>query len=83
MLWLALQFPRLALDTRPGAEAQSEPLAIIEAQGPRRIVVAATRAADRIALRLERFPDHAALGVGRRPGAIYAPAAGPIASNAW
>ncbi len=45
MLWLALQFPRLALDTRPGAEAQSEPLAIIEAQGPRRLVVAANAAA--------------------------------------
>ena len=45
MLWLALQFPRLALDTRPGAEAQSEPLAIIEAQGPRRIVVAANAVA--------------------------------------
>ena len=45
MLWLALQFPRLALDTRPGAEAQSEPLAIIEAQGPRRIIVAANAVA--------------------------------------
>lgn len=45
MLWLALQFPRLALDTRPGAEAQSEPLAVIEAQGPRRIVVAANAVA--------------------------------------
>lgn len=45
MLWLALQFPRLALDTRPGAEAQSEPLAIIEAQGARRIVVTANAAA--------------------------------------
>ena len=45
MLWLALQFPRLALDTRMGAEAQSEPLAIIEPQGARRIVVAANAAA--------------------------------------
>ena len=45
MLWLALQFPRLALDTRPGAEAQSEPLAIVEAQGARRIIVAANAAA--------------------------------------
>ena len=45
MLWLALQFTRLALDTRPGAEAHSEPLAIIEAQGARRIVVTANAAA--------------------------------------
>lgn len=45
MLWLALQFPRLALDTRPGAEALSEPLAIVEAQGARRIVVAANAVA--------------------------------------
>jgi protein ImuB len=45
MLWLALQFTRLALDTRPGAETRSEPLAIVEAQGPRRIVVAANAAA--------------------------------------
>ena len=45
MLWLALQFTRLALDTRPGAEAHSEPLAIVEAQGARRIVVAANAAA--------------------------------------
>lgn len=45
MLWLALQFTRLALDTRPGAETAGEPLAIIEAQGPRRVVVAANAAA--------------------------------------
>jgi protein ImuB len=45
MLWLALQFTRLALDTRPGAERAPEPLAVIEAQGPRRIVVAANAAA--------------------------------------
>ncbi|MBI2398170.1 MAG: hypothetical protein HYV17_10260 [Xanthomonadales bacterium] len=45
MLWLALQFTRLALDTRPGAESHSEPLAIVEAQGARRIVVAANAAA--------------------------------------
>ena len=42
MLWLALQFPHLAIDTRPGAETQTEPLAISEAQGARRIIIAAT-----------------------------------------
>jgi protein ImuB len=45
MLWLALKFPRLALDTRPDAETRSEPLAIVEAQGARRIVIAANAAA--------------------------------------
>ncbi|HQW81430.1 MAG TPA: DNA polymerase Y family protein [Pseudomonadota bacterium] len=45
MLWLALQFPHLAIDTRPGAETQTEPLAISEAQGARRIIIAANAAA--------------------------------------
>ncbi len=45
MLWLALQFTRLALDTRPGAEDASTPLAIVESIGARRIVIAANAAA--------------------------------------
>lgn len=45
MLWLALQFPRLALDTRPGAESQSEPLAIVEARGARRVIAGANATA--------------------------------------